>query len=156
MKRWLRAWGSTLLAWALVMIIGGAAIAGSGGTAPSLPEQAADRAIEAVSDEAEKPETEATETEVTSEEAADNHGQCVSTWAHRAKEEGLERSAFGAFVSSVAQSDETGEDCDFAAQLEAALAEQEAATDQELESAPSVRGKSAEPHGNSADHKPAL
>ena len=61
------------------------------------------------------------------EEKADNHGQCVSYWAHRAKDEGLEGSRKGAFVSMVAQSDCTGVDEEeFADELEAALAAQEA------------------------------
>ena len=69
-------------------------------------------------------------TESSSPDAStDNHGQCVSYWAHTAKAAGLLRSNYGHFVSMVARSDCQGADPSaFATQLAAAVAAQNAST----------------------------
>jgi len=73
--------------------------------------------------------------ETTEGEEGENHGHCVSYWAHAAKEAGLQGRWFGGFGSVVAQDDEAvaskdggaAESCDFQDELDAALVEQEAA-----------------------------
>jgi hypothetical protein len=66
--------------------------------------------------------------------AVENHGRCVSQAVAAAKQAGLHGRYKGAFVGAiaadealVAAKDELGEACDFADELDAALAEQEAA-----------------------------
>lgn len=100
------------------------------------------------------PEVEDAETQ-NSEAGGPNHGHCVSYWAHQAKDQGLEGKDKGQFVASIAQNaeavsmkvDEGGspdETCDFQSDLDAALEEQEASTE-ELSSP----GQSGETHGKS-------
>lgn len=73
--------------------------------------------------------------EPVSEASTDNHGHCVSYWAHEAKEAGLEGKHRGAFVSSIAGdpeavapkgNDPVSESCDFTQELADALAAQDA------------------------------
>jgi len=144
MRRWLRAWGTTVLAWGLVLIMGGAAIAGAGSSTTHRSSKAGTNGIEVsesqeATEAAEAPESTVSPDAEETHAPGDTHGACVSHWAHEAKDQGLEGSDFGHFVSTVAQSDETGEDCDFSEQLTAALAAQAAA-----ESSPATHGKSAE------------
>lgn len=62
------------------------------------------------------------------EDKADNHGQCVSGWAHHAKAQGLHGRYYGQFISDVAQSDCTGfDEAEFAEELQTALDAQAAA-----------------------------
>ena len=73
-----------------------------------------------------------------------NHGQCVSKWAHEAKEQGLEGKLKGQFVASIAKDvSNVGSDCDMQAQLSAALGEQaqQAADEQEAPPPGKARGK---------------
>ncbi len=90
--------------------------------------------------------------------AGDNHGACVSAWAHEAKDQELHGRFFGQFVSEVAQSDETGEDCDFATALGEALDDQEAAPEHGGASASrggsaDAPGRSGEGRGKSSEHR---
>lgn len=86
-------------------------------------------------------EAEAPATNETHSNEQDNQGACVSS---AAKEEGLEGWRHGLFVSSVAQSDLTGPDCDYSEQLAAAQnATGPGKSDNES------AGQSNEAHGNS-------
>jgi hypothetical protein len=92
------------------------------------------RPAEAEAEEEEEVVETAETVEASESEGSENHGHCVSYWAHAAKEAGLQGRWYGAFGSAVARDDaavapkgEPGEDCDFQDQLDAALAEQEAA-----------------------------
>ena len=154
MHRFTRSWVTTLIAWVAVLFIGGAAIAGVGshsankGTHQNAQVEASDSESPEPSESAESPES----PEPKASEAADNHGQCVSTWADKAKEgeDGLEGRFFGGFVSAVAQTDDTGADCDESELLAEWQAKQEAAPAREH--GPSdEHGKSGEEHGNSSE-----
>lgn len=63
----------------------------------------------------------------------ENHGHCVSWWAHESKAQGLVKRWRGAFVAAVAEDPEAqapkaepGDACDYQEELDAALLEQEA------------------------------
>src|ERR1051326_8443697 len=137
----MRARGATALAWALVLVIGGVAIAGAGASGSHKPSKQDTTTLEA-SDSPEAPESPDPQDSVEpSHSPGDTHGACVSHWAHESKTEGLTGSARGQFIASVAQSDQTGADCDFSAALKAGLAGQ----------TPTTHGNSAKGHSH---HQP--
>jgi len=143
MNRWIRAWGATALAWALVLVIGGVAIAGAGSTAShsKKPTPAVSSSDTPDPSESESPEPSDSGTpKAESTAAADNHGACVSHWVHEAKDQGLSGHWFGHFVSGVAQSGDMGATCDESAALAKAL--------QDQGNAPTTHG-----HGNAPDSK---
>lgn len=138
MSRWIRAWGATVLAWALVLLIGGVALAGAGHppTHPQKPSVSSSHSPDASDSETPDP-SESPKAESTA--AADNHGACVSHWAHQAKDQGLHGRFFGQFISGVAQSGDTGANCDESDAFAKAL--------QSQQSAPTT-------HGHSNGHAP--
>jgi hypothetical protein len=141
MRTWIRGWGTTLIAWVAVLVIGGVAVAGVSARSEHAKSGAASVNAEASG----SPDVEASETpdaEGSGVNENDNHGACVSHWAHAGRDL-FDGQDFGAFVSSVARSDGTGPDC--------ATPSPEATT----ESGVSSHGKSGQPHGKSGDHKPA-
>ena len=153
MPRWMRSWGTTIIAWMAVLFIGGAAIAGvsvrSDHTAKSSTE-ASVHASESESPEATESESPDVETDATgSPNTQDNHGACVSHWAHAAKDS-LDGKDFGQFISTVAQSDATGADCEFTLPS--------ASPEATLGASATTHGESSHKngeHGKSADHKPS-
>lgn len=151
MHRWTRSWITTVVAWIAVLFIGGAAIAGVGAHSANSSKS---KAPEIQASDSESPEaSESPDPEESGDgEKADNHGQCVSTWAHKAKEgdNPLTGKFFGGFVSTVAQSDDTGADCDESAVLAEWAAKQDAASS---ESATSEHGKSGEHKAQGKSHE---
>lgn len=140
--------------------------------AGEVNDKAKDKAKEVVAAQAEESEVEAAEVEAESEGGSDgiNHGHCVSYWSHASKDAGLEGRNRGKFVSSIAQNKDAVstkvEDggspdatCDFQDELDAALAEQEANDESEVEGAENNRsegkgngrGKSDEEHGKDVE-----
>jgi len=139
MKKW-RQYLSSLTVVAIFVVLAGAAFAAEGllespdpSVSPSAEETVispAESAAETTEDtdglksKEESKEDSEEESEEESETPSDgtNHGQCVSKWAHESKTQGLKGKARGHFVSSIAR-DKTavGTDCDFQAQLTAAL-----------------------------------
>jgi len=128
MSRWIRAWGATALAWALVLVVGGVALAGVGHapTHPQKPGVSASHTPDPSESESEAPDaSESPKAESTA--AADNHGACVSHWAHQAKDQGLHGRFFGQFISGVAQSGDTGANCNESDAFTKALQAQQSA-----------------------------
>lgn len=149
MSRWTRSWTTTLIAWIAVLFVAGAAIAGAGSTTGAEKSAAGKAKAEAAHQAAEaRQAANQPETQAHGEGASgDTHGACVSHWAHEAQE--LEGSARGALVSEVAQSDETGEDCDFSEAFAEALA---AGAESSHGESGESHGKSGEPHGQAGQH----
>jgi hypothetical protein len=124
MKRWIRAWGATALAWALVLVLGGAAIAGAAGNSHSN-KQGPKTTVTHSPDASESESPEPSETPKAESSAnTDTHGACVSHWVHEAQTQGLHGRSFGQFVSGVARSGDTGATCDESAALTKALNDQ--------------------------------
>jgi hypothetical protein len=127
-----------LVALAVVFAFGGIAFAAASDDGTEPPETTEVTEVDDDADEVEVEEPEVDDVvdeadQAGEGEALENHGHCVSFWAHESKGQGLKGSARGHFVSSVALDpeavalkDEPGETCDFQAQLDEALAAQEA------------------------------
>lgn len=92
--------------------------------------------------------------EVQQNEDVVNHGHCVSYWAHESRAQGLQGSARGAFISSIAQDPEAesakvaadgepDETCDYQEELDDALAQQEAASETEASEGPGAANQAA-------------
>lgn len=96
----------------------------------------------------EEPEETQEEAETSSQNGEDNHGQCVSGWAHKARADGLHGRFYGQFISTVvAQSDCAGfDETEFASELQAALDAQAAAEAEQVEST-EESGESGRGHG---------
>lgn len=121
----------------------GAPVAQAVATLTVTPAQEEEEVVEEEPIEEETPEPETAGDE--------NHGHCVSFWAHESKEAGLTGSARGAFISSIARDEsavapkddpESSPSCDFRDELDEAVAAQE------TENAKPAKAKSHGKHAN--------